>query len=86
MPYLNLIPAYGRDYRSKAAVLADWNAGNDFKIEDVSSPHDGRYVNKADTEKYPDLAGLTLTVRYANLTRVTTIKVPAGDDPKTEPA
>jgi hypothetical protein len=23
--------AYGRDYKSRAAALADWNAGKDFK-------------------------------------------------------
>jgi hypothetical protein len=29
---MTLLPAYGRDYKSKAAVLADWNAGKDFRI------------------------------------------------------
>lgn len=24
-------PAYGRDYKSKAAALADWKAGKDFR-------------------------------------------------------
>lgn len=33
-----LTPAYGRTYNSKAAVLADYNAGKDF----ISQP-DGRY-------------------------------------------
>ena len=29
---ITLTPAYGRDYKSKAAVLEDWNAGKDFII------------------------------------------------------
>ncbi len=31
MAHLTLIPAYGRDYKSKAAVLADWFADKDFQ-------------------------------------------------------
>lgn len=30
MKTLTLIPAYGRDYKSKAEVLKDWKAGKDF--------------------------------------------------------
>jgi len=29
---MTLLPAYGRDYKSKKAVLADFNAGLDFEI------------------------------------------------------
>lgn len=32
-PTVVLIPAYGRSYSTKKAVLADWLAGKDFKIE-----------------------------------------------------
>ena len=32
-PTVVLIPAYGRSYTTKKAVLADWLAGKDFKIE-----------------------------------------------------
>lgn len=34
--YLNrvyLVPAYGRQYQTEEAVLKDWNAGKDFKID-----------------------------------------------------
>lgn len=30
-----LTPAYGRDYKSKAALLADFDAGKDFRISDL---------------------------------------------------
>jgi hypothetical protein len=29
---MTVTPAYGRDYKSKAAALADWNAGLDVWI------------------------------------------------------
>jgi hypothetical protein len=67
--YLTVVPAYGRDYKSKAAVLADWNAGKDFRIQDISSPDNGRYVNKADKP-----ADVTLNIRYKRLTMVAVIK------------
>lgn len=28
---MTVLPAYGRDYKSKKAVLADWLAGKDFR-------------------------------------------------------
>ena len=28
---MTVLPAYGRDYKSKKAVLADWHAGKDFQ-------------------------------------------------------
>ena len=38
-----LLPAYGRDYKSKKAVEADWYGGKDFAI--ASPLHEsGRYV------------------------------------------
>ena len=27
-----IVPAYGRTYKTKDVMLADWNAGKDFKI------------------------------------------------------
>ena len=65
---MRVIPAYGRDYKSKAAVLADLRAGKDFLISDMSSSYDGRYLNLADLESEPDW--FQLNVRYAKLTKV----------------
>jgi len=44
---LDLQPAYGRDYKSKAALLDDWNDGKDFSECGTS-----RYINIRDFEKY----------------------------------
>lgn len=62
---LNLVPAYGRDYKSKAAVQADLDAGVDFKINDISSRWDGSYVNAPQLTK-----GDKVTIRYAKLAKV----------------
>lgn len=70
MNYLNLVPAYGRDYGSQAAVKADWEAGMDFCISDVFSPDDGRYVNKP---QLPE--GTRVLIRYKAMRRVVAITV-----------
>lgn len=49
--FLHVVPAYGRDYKSKKELLADWNAGKDFRICDISSASDGAYVNKEELSK-----------------------------------
>ena len=66
MQFLSAVPAYGRDYKSKKEVLADWEAGKDFLIQDMF--HSG-YINKADKP-----ANVQLNVRYKRMTMVCTIK------------
>jgi len=70
MNRITLVPAYGRDYKSAKAVKADFDAGKDFTINDMSSKWDGKVANKQ------DLAGHTCNIRYNNLRSVTVIKVP----------
>lgn len=41
--------AYGRDYKAKKALLADWLEGRDFLMRDLG-PHGGGYVNRVDLE------------------------------------
>lgn len=62
---LTIIPAYGRDYPTAKAVKADWKAGKDFRIADMSSPYDGRYVNCQDCKP-----GEKIRARYKRLTEV----------------
>lgn len=68
--YLNLIPAYGRDYNSAKAVLADWNAEKDFQICDYFNPDDGKYINKQQVEK-----GTSVSIRYGKKRKVKVFKV-----------
>jgi len=67
--FLTVVPAMGRDYTSVAKVKADWNAGKDFMINDMSSRHDGSYINEEDA----DNAGITVNVRYAKLRKLCVI-------------
>ena len=62
--YIEVIPAYGRDYKSAKDLKFDWSAGKDFMIV-TFGPDDGRYINKADS------AGLKILARYHNLTQTT---------------
>ena len=65
---MTVIPLYGRDYKSKAEVLADWNAGKDFIVADAFNKYDGKPCNKEDTK------GETITVRYKKLRNICIIK------------
>jgi hypothetical protein len=69
--YMTLVPSYGRDYKSKKAVQADWDAGKDFTIADIASGQDGRQINKQDAE----ISGGTFNVRYNGLRSIHVIKV-----------
>jgi hypothetical protein len=56
------VPAYGRDYKSAAAVKADWAAGKDFRCA-VS----GQYFSARDN--LPEV-----WVRYSKLTKQVRVK------------
>lgn len=58
MSYIEVAPAYGREYTRQADVQADWDAGKDFRC--LTMPYAGRYVNKSDA----DGAGLKVIARY----------------------
>lgn len=47
MESITLVPAYGRDYKSKKALLEDWNADKDFRA--VGFGQSG-YFNKSQWE------------------------------------
>jgi hypothetical protein len=62
---VTVIPAYGRDYKSKKDVLTDWKAGKDFIIYSYGHRYDGKYINKEDADR----AGETVSIRYAGRTK-----------------
>lgn len=68
--YLTVVPAYGRDYKSKKEVLADWNAHKDFQICCLFHSENGRYINKDEIPK-----GTTINVRYDHQRKVLPILV-----------
>lgn len=63
--YTTLVPAYGRDYKAKAALLADWAANRDFALAST-----GQLINR---EQVPP--GTVLNFRYGGLRKVAVVKV-----------
>lgn len=66
--YSTVIPAYGRDYKSKAEVAADFFAGKDFQLQ---TPFSSDYCSIRDFAP-----GVTVNLRYKRLTMVYPVKVP----------
>lgn len=69
---ITLTPAYGRDYKSKKAAINAIAEGEDFILNDMSDPYDGKPCSPA-----TDLAGQTVKIRYDRLRKVAVVKFPA---------
>lgn len=66
---MTLVPAYGRDYKSKKEVLAAWEAGKDFTVAGIGG---SGAINLEDART----AGLgQVTIRYKRLTMACIIRV-----------
>lgn len=72
MFHITLTPAFGRDYKSKAAVLADFNENKLFRIADLHHPHSGRTASRSDLLA----SGVhTVNIRYKQLTRIAVVEL-----------
>ena len=67
MNFITLLPAYGRDYKSKKAILNDLNALKDFLVS-----HTGKYINKP---QFKELNNSSFNVRYDQQRKKTNIKI-----------
>lgn len=65
MPNVTLVPAYGRDYKTAKALLADLNADKDFVVSDFFSSSDGKPCTPR-----RDFAGYRATFRYNGLAKI----------------
>jgi hypothetical protein len=75
---ITLSPAYGRDYKSKGAVIQDFEADKDFIIQDFSSRWDGKPANKSSLQADYD----EVNIRYQQNRKVVVVKLgrtAAGD-------
>lgn len=70
--YVTLVPAYGRDYKSKKAALKDWEEGKDFRIQCIAHRHDGSYTSVRDQAAL-EAEGCKLSIRYNGLAQSTPI-------------
>lgn len=80
---LTISGAYGRDYTSKAAATADWNAGKDFVLRGLQSG----YINREDWTQYRfNGEHPALTIRYAGDRKMTLVSPkPNGEVPVPKP-
>lgn len=60
---VTVVPAYGRDYHSREAVLDAWNEDKDFQI--VGMQGNGTYINKQDADRY----NVAVKIRYHRKTK-----------------
>jgi hypothetical protein len=60
--WINLTPAYGRDYKSAKALLKDFLEEKDFILH---TPFNTTYINRKQIEK-----GTSIEFRYSKLTKV----------------
>ena len=67
MNYITLLPAYGRDYKSKKSIINDLNGLKDFVIS-----HTGQYINKP---QFKELNISSFNVRYDQLRKITNINI-----------
>lgn len=65
--YTVLVPAYGRDYKSKASVEADFRAGKDFNMSTMGA---SGYCGIGDFAP-----GVIVNIRFKSLRSVAVIKV-----------
>ena len=65
--YLTLLPAYGRDYKSKKAIIEDLNNNKDF-LESTTR----KYINK---QQLKELNISSFNVRYDQHRKITNIKI-----------
>lgn len=63
--HIILVPAYGRDYKSKKECLSDFNDNKDFKM----APQ-GCYTNKSDLARVHPNEPINITFRFNKLKNV----------------
>nr|BAR21788.1 hypothetical protein [uncultured Mediterranean phage uvMED]BAR38625.1 hypothetical protein [uncultured Mediterranean phage uvMED] len=67
MNFITLLPAYGRDYKSKKLIIEDLNNNRDF-LESTSM----KYINK---QQFKELEISSFNVRYDSQRKITNIKI-----------
>ena len=69
---LTVVPAYGRDYKNKAAAIADWEAGKDFYIQAYNL---SGYCSNRDVEAFKKEGITGINIRYKKLQNIAIIKL-----------
>tara|TARA_B100000497_G_C7385786_1_gene246502 strand:+ start:158 stop:370 length:213 start_codon:yes stop_codon:yes gene_type:complete len=69
---MTLTPSYGRDYKSKKAIIAAFNENLDFTINDITSPWHGKPCNKKELKSE---GIMEVWMRYDKLTKIAHVEV-----------
>lgn len=71
---LTLVPAYGRDYKSKSELAAAWQQGLDFLAQDMRPGMSG-YTSIRDLPQFKEQHITHLHFRYNHQTLVHVVKL-----------
>jgi hypothetical protein len=74
MSHVTVTPAYGRDYRSRKAAVAAWEAGDDFILACYGHPFDGLPCNVESLQEGGDTYD-SVNIRYNRLRAVCVVKL-----------
>lgn len=80
--HLTLVPAFGRDYKSKAEVQRDLDAGKDFIIATYGHRYDGKPAN---AESLRQAGVKTVNIRYKQQRSVGVFRVPGTSSLSSNP-
>jgi hypothetical protein len=69
---MTIIPGSGRDYRTKAEVLAAFEADKDFIVADMSSRYDGKPVCRSDLVR---AKVASVNIRYKGKRSIAVVKL-----------
>lgn len=71
---ITVVPAYGRDYKTRKEVLADWEADKDFLVQNMT---ESGYINRSQAQQQLK-PGDTINIRYKGLREILPIKIKAS--------
>ena len=70
MNTITVVPAYGRDYNSKEAVVTSWENGSDFKVATT-----GQYIGKSELSFLKANNVSAINFRYSKLSKSTLMEI-----------
>ena len=74
-----LSPAFGRDFKSKKAVLEAFDADKDFIIESFDNPFCGKPVNKS---QLIEAGEFSVMIRFSNMRKVVPVNLEVNGEVK----
>lgn len=78
--HVEVVPAYGRDYNTKAEAVGDWHGGKDFRLASPYAVQEfgGMYVNEVDVARWNSehTDKIMIVIRYRKQQRIVAINGP----------